>query len=164
MGERNGHETSILRSYSLYKMNFGIGIYRKCMANPKGINNLHRLVIQHDDIIKWKHFPRYWPFVWGVHRSLVNSQHKGQWRGALVFSLICAWINGWVNNREAGDLRRHRSHYDVIVMKSMLIIFIRLRCHGCCKSSMSIRQEPDYLMISFHVLRMQLWSSIDIFP
>ena len=42
--------------------------------------------------------------------------HKGQWRGALMFSLICAWTNAWVNNREAGDLRRHRSHYDVIVM------------------------------------------------
>ena len=33
-----------------------------------------------------------------------------------MFSLIYAWINGWVNNREAGNLRRHRSHYDVIVM------------------------------------------------
>ena len=33
-----------------------------------------------------------------------------------MFSLICAWINGWVNNREAGALRRHRAHYDVIVM------------------------------------------------
>ena len=33
-----------------------------------------------------------------------------------MFSLICAWINGWVNNREACDLRRHRVHYDVIVM------------------------------------------------
>ena len=41
---------------------------------------------------------------------------KGQWRGALMFSLICAWIKGWVNNREAGDLRHHRVHYDVIVM------------------------------------------------
>ena len=46
----------------------------------------------------------------------VNSPHKGQWRGALMFTLICARINGWVNNREAGDLRRYRSHYDVIVM------------------------------------------------
>ena len=46
----------------------------------------------------------------------VNSPHKGQWLGALMFSLICAWINDWVNNREAGDLRRHRGHYDVIVM------------------------------------------------
>ena len=51
-----------------------------------------------------------------IHQSPVNSSHKGQWRGALMFSLICAWINGWVNNREAGDLRRHRTHYDVIVM------------------------------------------------
>ena len=70
----------------------------------------------HDDVIKWKHFPRYWPFVRGIHRWPVNSPHKGQWRGALMFSLICAWINGWVNNREAGDLRRHRPHYDVTVM------------------------------------------------
>ena len=46
----------------------------------------------------------------------VNSPHKGQWRGALMFTLICAPINGWVNNREAGDLRRYRAHYDVIVM------------------------------------------------
>ena len=46
----------------------------------------------------------------------VNSTHKGQWRGALVFPLIRAWINGWVNNREAGDLRRLCAHYDVIVM------------------------------------------------
>ena len=67
----------------------------------------------HDYVIKWKHFPCYWPFVRGIHRSSVNSSHKGQWRGALMFSVICAWINGWVNNREAGDLRRHRAHYDV---------------------------------------------------
>ena len=70
----------------------------------------------HGDVMKWKHFPRYWPFVRGIHRSPVNSSHKGQWRGALIFSLICVWINGRVNNREAGNLRRHRSHYDVIVM------------------------------------------------
>ena len=70
----------------------------------------------HDDVIKWKHFPRYWPFVRGIHRSPVNSPHKGQWCGALMFSLICTRINGWVNNGEAGDLRRHRAHYDVTVM------------------------------------------------
>ena len=72
--------------------------------------------MNHDDVIKWEHFPRYWPFVRGIHRSPVNSQHKGQWHGALMFSLICVWINGWENNREAGDLRRYRTHYDVIVM------------------------------------------------
>ena len=70
----------------------------------------------HDDVIKWKHFSRYWPFVWGIHRSPVNSPHKGQWRGTLMFSLICAWINGWVNNGDAGDWRRHRAHHDVTVM------------------------------------------------
>ena len=70
----------------------------------------------HDGVIKCNHFPRYWPFVRGIHRSPVDSPNKGQWRGALMFSLICAWINGWVNNREAGNLRCPRSHYDVIVM------------------------------------------------
>ena len=69
----------------------------------------------HDEVIKWKHFPRYWPFVRGIHRSPLNSPHKGQWRGALMFSLIYSWINGWVNNGKAGDLRRHRAHYDVRV-------------------------------------------------
>ena len=53
----------------------------------------------HYDVIKWKHFPRNWPFVRGIHRSPVNSPHKGQWRGALMFTLIYARINGWVNNR-----------------------------------------------------------------
>ena len=71
--------------------------------------------LEHDDVIKWKHFPRDWPFVWGIHRSPVNSPHKDQWHGALMFSLICVWINDWVNNRQAGDLRRYRAHYDVIV-------------------------------------------------
>ena len=70
----------------------------------------------HDCVIKWKHFPRYWPFVRETHRSPVNSPHKGQWRGALMFPLINAWTNGWVNNRDAGDLRRHRPHHDVTVI------------------------------------------------
>ena len=70
----------------------------------------------HDDVIKLKHYPRYWPFVRGIHRSPVNSSHKGQWRGALMFSLICTPINGRVNNGEVGDFRRHRAHDDVTVM------------------------------------------------
>ena len=74
----------------------------------------------HDDVIKWKHFPRNWPFVRGIHRSPVNSPHKGQWRGTLMFSLICARVNCWVNNREAGDLGRHRTHY-VVIVKYMAI-------------------------------------------
>ena len=70
----------------------------------------------HDDAIKWKRYPPHWPFVRGIHRSPVNSPHKGQWHGALMFSLICTWINRWVNNGEAGDLRCHRAHYDVTEM------------------------------------------------
>ena len=77
--------------------------------------------ICHDDFIKWKHFPHYWPFVRGIHRSPVNSPHKCQWRRALMFSLICACINGWVNNGEAGDLRCHRTHYDVTEMLASCI-------------------------------------------
>ena len=52
----------------------------------------------------------------GIHRSTVNTPHRGQWREALMYSLICVWINVWVNNRDAGDLRRYRAHYDVTVM------------------------------------------------
>ena len=52
----------------------------------------------------------------GIHRSPVNSPHKAQWRGALMFSSSCALINGWVHTLEAGDLRRHHPHYDVTVM------------------------------------------------
>ena len=61
-------------------------------------------------------FPRYRPFVRGIHQSPVNSLHKGQWRGVLMFSLIYRWTNGWVNNRDADDLWRHRARYDVTIM------------------------------------------------
>ena len=95
--------------------------------------------VGHDDVIKWKHFPRYWSFVRGIHRSAGNSPYKGQWRGALMFSLICVWINDWVNNRKAGDLMlscslwRHcneqwisRSlnyNIDLIWLKRIIILF-----------------------------------------
>ena len=75
------------------------------------------IYLHNGDVIKWKHFPRNWPFVRGIRRSPVNSPHKGQWHGPLMcFFFICVWINGWVNNREASDLRRYRAHYDVTVM------------------------------------------------
>ena len=80
--------------------------------------------VWHDDVIKWRHFPRYWSFVRGIHRSPVNSPHKGQWRGALMFTLICVWINGCVNNRKAGDLRRHCAHYGVTVMGVAVVVHI----------------------------------------
>ena len=77
-------------------------------------------IVWHDDVIKCKHFLRYWPFVWRIHWSPVNSLNKGQWPGALMFSLMCTWINGWVNNCEAGDLKCQHAHYDVTVVEVMV--------------------------------------------
>ena len=68
----------------------------------------------HDDVIEWKHFPRYWPFVRGIHRSPVNSTHKGQWRGALIFFFdlsLNKWLSkqswGWRFETPSCPLRRH---------------------------------------------------------
>ena len=85
-----------------------------------------------DDVIKLKHFPLYWPFVRGIHRSPVNSPHKVQWRGTLMFSLIWAWTNGWVNNHEAGDLRRHRAHYDVTIISNSLRVQVSIPAREKC--------------------------------
>ena len=75
---------------------------------------LRCIAFTHGDVIKWKRFLR------GIHLSPVNSPHKGQWHRALMFPSVCAWISGWVNRREAGDLKRHRTHYHVIVMRQKL--------------------------------------------
>ena len=64
-----------------------------------------------------RHFPRYWPFVRGIHRSPLKSQ----WHGALMFSLIYAWMNVWVNNGGLGDLRHRRTHYGVTVMMDWIL-------------------------------------------
>ena len=56
-----------------------------------------------------------------------------------MFSLIYAWTNSWVYNREADDLRRHRAHYDVIVMESVEHehwVSIELLCEGKGKVKM----------------------------
>ena len=68
--------------------------------------------IFHHYVIKWKHFPRCWSFVKGIHRSPVDSTHKGKWRGALAFSMRCAWTNDWANRRDVVDLRRYCIHCD----------------------------------------------------
>ena len=132
---------------------------------------LHDFVTQvscHDDVIKWKHFPHYWPFVWGNHRSPVISPHEGQWRGAFMFSLICAWINGSVNNREAGDLIRHCAHYDVTVMVLSNLSWSVFDTDWCdTKNRCSFNQQPydtygeinyfhansPYVIILCHLLR-----------
>ena len=79
----------------------------------------------HDDVIRRKHFPRDWHFVRGIHRLSMDFPHKGQWRGALMFSSI-ARTNGWENNRVASDLRRHRAYYDVTLMYHWGLIHSRV--------------------------------------
>ena len=104
------------RQTSPFRQNLWVLLWSKKNTVSDKASTISNTSAFNDDVIRWKHFPLYWLFVRGIHRSPVNSPHKGQWRGALMFSLICAWINGWVNSRKAGDLRRHRAHYDVIVM------------------------------------------------
>ena len=99
----------------------GLNVLKCCFTNIRNpIINILRsdsfikiLSYQYRDSPWWRHqmetFSALLAICEGIHRSPVNSLHKGQWRGALMFSLICARINGWVNNREAGDLRRHRA-------------------------------------------------------
>ena len=121
-----------------WKGNLGHLIENKCG---------YKCISSHVDVIKSKHFPRYWPFVLGIHRSPVNSPHKGQWHGALMFSLIFVWINDWVNNREAGDLRRYHTHYDVTVMR--LSIIMRARPYMAvfvfrCKRSLCLLRQMHH--------------------
>ena len=86
----------------------------------------------------------------GIHRSPVNSPHKGQWREALMFSSICAWINLWVSNRESGDLRRHCAHYDVIAMKQLIFCIMVVWYHldlCCCRPAFHLQKMLHNLLI-----------------
>ena len=79
----------------------------------KLISRIDNLGVSQDGVIKWKHFSHYWPFVraprW-IPRTKASDAELS-W-----FFFLCAWIHRLVNNREPGDLRRFRPHYDVIVM------------------------------------------------
>ena len=101
-------------------------------SNPEGygyINGLYQTTTKHNkawtvcimwgmhDDVKWKHFPRYWPFVMGNNQSPVDSLIKASDVpcGDFIFSVICAWTNSWAKNQDACDLRHHYNHYDVAV-------------------------------------------------
>ena len=79
----------------------------KCYVARRSVWNYH------DDVVKWKHYPRYWPFGRGIHWSPMDSTHKGQWRGALMFLWSAPKGNGWANNRDTDDLDSNRLHYNV---------------------------------------------------
>ena len=103
MGKLKPHSTWPLKPAPNYTNAF-IQIY----------TDLHICTRTYDDVIKWKHFPRYWSFVREIHRSPLNSAHKSQWGGFLMFSLICAlnkhlskhsW--GWWFKTPSRSLWRH---------------------------------------------------------
>ena len=75
----------------------------------------------HDDVIQWKHFTR---GEFTGHRRIPHTKASNA-RGALMFSLIWTWMNRWINNCEAGDLRRYRAHYDVIAMFSTTALVLK---------------------------------------
>ena len=104
----------------------GLSQYRKFVRNSSwpfswwrhGMETRSALLV----VAWWRHqmgtFSVLMALVRGIHRSPVNSPHKSQWRGALMFSLICLdqIEQSWASNRDAGDLRRHHVHYGVAVM------------------------------------------------
>ena len=111
-------------------------------SNPPVISEIQR----HDTVSCWCYRLSWWRQQIGKFSACLvlcdwnpplDSPHKGQWRGAVVFSLICAWTNGWKNSRDNGNLRRHRDHYDVIVMNWFVTVgYFRYRWwrHGWRRS------------------------------
>ena len=78
-------------------------------------SSVRSVCTSHDDVIKWKHFPR---LTICAGNSPVTGEFPAERPVTRSFDIffIRAWMNGWLNNREAGDLRSHRAHYDVTVM------------------------------------------------
>ena len=103
----------------------------------------------YDDVIKWKHFPFCWPFV----RSPANSPpHKASDAELWCSLWFAPWINGWVNTRGDGGLRRHRAHYDAIVMLTAFydttVVFYFSLCKNRMTSIKLTNQLPDRNLIS----------------
>ena len=95
---------------------FWVKWWKMCMSILVIRIDYRYLLKYHYDVIKWKHSPRYWPFVRGIPRSPLNSPHKANGAELWCFLRSTPCLNGWVNIDDVGDLRRHGAHYDVIVM------------------------------------------------
>ena len=87
----------------------------------------------------------------GIHRSPLNSPHDCQWRWALMFCFICAWINSSVSNREAGDMRCHCVHYDVTVMFMALNTLVY-----------NVGDKHSILFVFLSVFVVMLWCAVHI--
>ena len=83
--------------------------------------------------------------------SPMDSSHKSQWRGALIFSFVCAWPNGSANHRDAGDLRCDSAHYCVT------LIYWPGKNVGLCNIKALIKQQAiiDWFIsyVSIHISR-----------
>ena len=132
----NEHHVTTVWVTLLYLTTYGVPLYTKksliddVNRNDNLISLFGKSWVKPNQLLKPKSNQRWWRCVSTLDIFMmtssnvslfrvtgpVNSSHKGQWRGALMFSLICAWINSWVNNREASDLRRNRARYNVTVM------------------------------------------------
>ena len=147
------HFTNVFLLFQLDWIEMLFGMIRLIHCSLLFVMPRHSYRDMHDDVIEWKHFPRYWPFVRGIHRSPVNSPHKGQWRGALTFSLVCAWINAWVNSRALGDFRCHRTHYEVIIM-----FMYHISRNAIARYSVDC--NPPYMPMTWWALEGVLFASI----
>ena len=127
------------------------------VAGPDFVH--HCACTYHDDVIKWKHFPRYWPFVRWIHRSPVNSPDKGQWRGALMFSLICAWRNGWVNATVETPRRQLWRHCNVVAPKRCNA----MRRNGEDYTVINIFFKVSVVIKDFEYVRHSKWLTAEVF-
>ena len=110
------------------------------------MNHLSRhMGLPHDDTIKWKHIPRYWPLCgeFTGHRWIPRIKASDAELWCLFF--ICVWNNSWVNNGDADDLRCRRAHYGVTVMikPHIILYFVQgaMICSGeiCSTTHLSTR-------------------------
>ena len=135
----------------------------KCINVIKTWTLYLELICFHDNIIKWKYFLHYWPFVRGNHWSPLSSPHKGQWCCTVMFSLICICLKKWMSKQSKCRWLEMLSrslwhHFNVVVLCSK--INNHISCSLICPMIIVQWQEPHngtlgLIMICFYSLRMQ---------
>ena len=130
------------------------GIHRSPVDSPHE-GSVARKMFLFDNNTWWRHqmetFSAILAICAGNSPVPVNSPHKGQWHGTLMFSLIYTRINGWVNTSEAGDLIRHRAHYDVTLMMMIKLAILRLiSMITSCLNAIRCEWHNAPLMINQH--------------
>ena len=120
----------------------------------------------HGDVIKWKHFPRHWPLCGKFTGDRWIPRTKAGDAELWCFLWSAPWINGWVNNSQVGDLRRHCAHYDVIVMfRSVFMLWLIIHCILINHSSklvsmMAWRRVEDYPSFNSMMTQLETGSSL----